>query len=118
MNRFNPENGEKAVVLVEFKPYFPAFKADETRWDYPIVKIIPAWKTTDGKYISPLTGEEVSVTENSQERVLMRGTECIYPEGERIILTRNSKGETFFMNVCDENGVRQAKGIGCITVKL
>lgn len=118
MNRFNPENGEKAVVLVEFKQYFSAHKADETRWNYPISKVIPAWKTPDGKYISPLTGEEVSVGENSQERVLLRGMECVYPEGEHIILTRNGRGETFFMNVFDENGVRKAKGVGCITVKL
>lgn len=117
MKHFKAENGEKAVVLVEFQKKMSANMADMTRWDYPIKKVIPAWKTNDGRYISPL-GEEVSIGDNVQERVLLVGSECVYPEGEHIILTRNGKGETFFMNVYNENGVRQAKGTGIIYAKL
>ena len=118
MNRFKPENGEKAVVLVEFNKKFSAHTADMTRWDYPIIKVIPAWKTTDGKYISPLTGEKITIGDNVQERVLLIGSECVYPKGEHIILTRNSKRDTFFMDVFNKEGVRQAKGTSVIYAKL
>lgn len=85
-------NGEVAVAVVKFSKLLNKRNIDMLNYTHPgILEIIPAWKTTAGKYISVETGEEVNPGNNFQERSISLGTEFQYPNGDVIILVRDLK---------------------------
>lgn len=105
--------GEQSVIIVTLNSGYDKFSdpVDECDYENPaIIGLQPAIKTKSGKYVSPLTGEEIVVPDriNVQVRTGMTGDEFVYPTGETLLLGKHI-GKEYFDNVF-KAGVRVLKG--------
>ena len=105
--------GEQSVIIVTLNSGYDKFSdpVDECDFSNPaIIGLQPAIKTKSGKYVSPLTGEEIVVPDriNVQVRTGMIGDEFVYPTGETLLVGKHI-GKEYFDNVF-KAGVRVLKG--------
>lgn len=106
--------GEQSVIIVTLNPGYDKFSTPVDECDFTnkaIIGLQPAIKTAAGKYVSPLTGEEIVVPDriNVQVRTCLTGDEFRYPTGE-ILLCGKHQGRIYFDNVYNKAGVRVLKG--------
>lgn len=104
---------EKSVIIVTLLPSYDRYSTPVDECDFAnpaIIGLQPAIKTKSGKYVSPLTGEEIVVPDriNVQVRTGMIGDEFVYPTGETLLLGKHI-GKEYFDNVF-KAGVRVLKG--------
>lgn len=105
---------EQAVIIITLHSGYDKFSQPVDECDYEnkaIIGLQPAIKTAAGKYVSPLTGEEIIVQNriNVQVRTGMTGDEFTYPSGETILFGKN-QGKEYFDSVFNKAGVRVLKG--------
>lgn len=106
--------GEQSVIIVTLNPGYDKFSTPVDECDFTnkaIIGLQPAIKTKSGKYVSPLTGEEIVVQNraNIQVRTGMIGDEFTYPSGETLLLGKHI-GKVYFDSVFNKTGVRVLKG--------
>ena len=104
---------ERSVIIVTLLPSYDRYSTPVDEYDFSnpaIIGLQPAIKTKSGKYVSPLTGEEIVVPDriNVQVRTGMIGDEFVYPTGETLLLGKHI-GKEYFDNVF-KAGVRVLKG--------
>ncbi len=113
-NRRYLSQSEQSVIIVTLLPSYDRFSTPVDECDYnnpAIIGLQPAIKTKSGKYVSPLTGEEIVVPSraNVQVRTGMIGDEFTYPSGETLLLGKHI-GKVYFDSVFNKTGVRVLKG--------
>lgn len=98
MMKMKPGNGEKPVTVVRKNPRFSRVFVDLSDYSNPAISaIIPCWQSADGKLTSIATGEPITVGEYDQVRNCLVGTIFRYPNGEKILLTRNGRRDVYFI---------------------
>lgn len=100
MERKYLAQGEQSVIIVTLNSGYDKYSSpvDECDFTNPaIVGLQPAIKTKSGKYVSPLTGEEIVVPDriNVQVRTGMTGDEFTYPSGETLLYGKHVGREYF-----------------------
>ncbi len=98
MMKMKPGNGEKPVTVIRKNPRFSRVFVDLSDYSNPAISaIIPCWQNADGKLTSIATGEPITVGEYDQVRNCLVGTIFRYPNGEKILLTRNGRRDVYFI---------------------
>lgn len=113
--------GEQSVIIVTLNSGYDKFSdpVDECDFSNPaIIGLQPAIKTKSGKYVSPLTGEEIVVPDriNVQVRTGMIGDEFVYPTGETLLLGKHVGKEYFDSVFKDGKRVLQGNRLYNVTV--
>ncbi len=112
---------EKSVIIVTLLPSYDRYSTPVDECDFAnpaIIGLQPAIKTKSGKYVSPLTGEEIVVPDriNVQVRTGMTGDEFKYPDGEVILFGKHVGKEYFDSVFKDGKRVLQGNRLYNVTV--
>lgn len=121
MNKRILSNGEEAKVIIVLHPAYNRYCDPVDDCDYKhkaIIGLIPAIENQEGKFISPIDGSEITLDRraNVQIRNCSPGHEFKYPNGE-VVLCGKNRGEVYFADKYDQNGVEILRGFYQDTVK-
>lgn len=82
-----PVAGAKPVVVVRYSGQVNLYEY----WRPNVTAVVPAWKCPDGRVVAVKVGEPVTVGTEIWD--LSRGANFQYPDGSKILLTRELFGE-------------------------
>lgn len=120
MNKRILSNGESAKVIIVLHPAYNRYSDPVDICDYKhksIIGLIPAIENQEGKFISPIDETEILIPKrNVQIRNCSPGHEFKYPDGE-VILCGSNRGEVYFADKYDKDGVEKLRGFYQDTVK-